>query len=384
MSSQDLDGFERATFTHDGKERTIFRQGSGPAVIVIAEMPGISPKVLEFARRVVAIGCTAVLPHLFGVPGKDADPSRGSRFGTLRYGLSSIVPACISREFTVLATGKTSPVVAWLRALAASEHERCGGPGVGAVGMCFTGGYALAMATDDRLLVPVLSQPSMPIPVTKARRRSIDCSPADLDIVKGRCAAQGLEVIGLRFTTDRFVPAERFQFLRDELGDAFIAVELPGEAAKAGTGMPAHSVLTEHLIDAEGEPTRDALDLVLDHFRRKLLAGPPERDAVVEAAPVAEPEPRSEPESPAEPEGAAAPAPLRASTKKATAKPARTAKPVTKAASTPAKKATRSAPAPEAGAAPSQRTKKAAKSAAKKTAKQTTKKTTVKPPTTSD
>src|SRR5688500_10289965 len=172
-----IDDFERTTFTHGGKQRDVFRRGTGPAVIVISEMPGISPKVLEFAGRVADIGCTAVLPHLFGTPGRNPYTSVPA---SLSYTLSSFVPACISREFTTFATGKTSPVVVWLRALAAHEHRECGGPGVGAVGMCFTGGFALAMATDDRLLAPVLSQPSMPMPITGAHRRSIDCSPEDL------------------------------------------------------------------------------------------------------------------------------------------------------------------------------------------------------------
>jgi dienelactone hydrolase len=259
-----LDSYEQGSFSHGGKTRTIFRRGTGPAVIVMAEMPGITPKVVAFADRVLEIGCTAVLPHLFGQPGRDPDPRHVGRLNTTLYMLSSIGPACISREFTVLATGRTSPVVDWLRALARSEHERCGGPGVGAVGMCFTGGFALAMATDERLLVPVLSQPSLPFGMARSAKRSIDCSPADLELVKRRCAADGLEVIGLRFTTDPLVPAERFQFLRETLGDAFIAVELPGSAARETPG-PAHSVLTEHLIDEEGEATRDALDLVLDH-----------------------------------------------------------------------------------------------------------------------
>ena len=270
MSESDLDGYERTTFTHAGTTRTIYRKGTGPAVIVMAEMPGITPKVIEFADRVAAVGCTAVLPHLFGQPGREADPAAIGLRKTAAYISSSMLPACVSREFTVMATGRTSPVVDWLRALAADEHERCGGPGVGAVGMCFTGGYALAMATDDRLLAPVLSQPSLPFPLTKKQRRNIDISPADLDIVKHRCAHDGLEVVGLRFTTDRFVPPERFEFLREQLGDSFIGVELPPEAARTGTAVPPHSVLTEHLIDEEGEPTRDALDLVLDHFRRKL------------------------------------------------------------------------------------------------------------------
>jgi dienelactone hydrolase len=268
-SSLAIGDFEQGSFTHDGKRRDVFRRGSGPAVIVIAEMPGITPKVLEFGGRVADIGCTAVLPHLFGTPGRD--PNAGNRLGSLGYALSSLVPACISREFATFATGRTSPVVSWLRALAAAEHERCGGPGVGAVGMCFTGGYALAMATDERLLAPVLSQPSMPMAITGAQRRSIDISPDDLDVVKQRCAADGLQVLGLRFKSDRYVPAERFRFLREQLGDAFVAIELEDEDANPDAAMKPHSVLTEHLVDAPGQPTRDALDRVLDLFRTRLL-----------------------------------------------------------------------------------------------------------------
>lgn len=271
MADLTIDDFEATTFTHDGKARTVFRRGTGPAVIVITEMPGISPKVLRFAGWVADLGCTAVLPHLFGDPGRD--PTKGGVLAMASYGLSSIVPACVSREFSVWATGRTSPVVGWLRALAAAEHERCGGPGVGAVGMCFTGGYALAMAVDERLLAPVLSQPSAPFPITKKHRRSIDCSPEDLAIVKQRCAAEGLKVLGLRFKGDRFVPGERFEFLKEQLGDGFVAVELDDEHANPDAAMKnPHSVLTEHLVDRPGTPTRQALDDVLELFRTKLLA----------------------------------------------------------------------------------------------------------------
>jgi dienelactone hydrolase len=269
VADHDLHDYERTTFTHHGKARTVFRKGSGPAVVVIAEMPGITPKVIAFADRVAAVGCTAVVPHLFGEPGRD--PQEGGRATGVAYALSSLVPTCISREFTVLATGRTSPVVAWLRALAADEHERCGGPGVGAVGMCFTGGFALAMATDDRMLAPVLSQPSLPFGLTSGAKRSIDISPAELDVVKRRCAAEGLQVLGLRFRSDKLVPTERFEFLADQLGDAFVAVELDDDAANPDAALSPHSVLTEHLIDEPGQPTSAALDRVLDLFRTKLL-----------------------------------------------------------------------------------------------------------------
>jgi dienelactone hydrolase len=266
-SAHPLADFERASFTHAGTTRDVYRLGAGPAVIVIAEMPGITPKVVRFAREVVGVGCTAVLPHLFGEPGRD--PAPGGK-PDLRYMASSMVPACVSKEFTVWATGRTSPVIDWLRALAAREHERCGGPGVGAIGMCFTGGFALAMATDDRLLAPVLSQPSLPFGLTGKQRGTIDISPEDLAVVKQRCAG-GLEVLGLRFRSDRLVPSARFRFLEKELGAAFRAIELDDEDADPDATMAPHSVVTEHLRDEPNSGTRRALDEVLDLFRSRLV-----------------------------------------------------------------------------------------------------------------
>ena len=185
-----LDGFERSSFTAEGATRTVYRTGVGPAVIVISELPGITPSVAEFARTVAGIGCTAVLPHLFGEDGRP--PSAG-------YTLASLARTCVSREFTILALGRTSPITTWLRALARDEHGRCGGPGVGAVGMCLTGGFALAMMVDEVVLAPVLSQPSLPFPLGAARRRAIGISDADTRRVVERVAA-GVCVLGLRFT----------------------------------------------------------------------------------------------------------------------------------------------------------------------------------------
>ncbi len=266
----DLNTYAQESFDHGGVARTIYRKGRGPAVIVMTEMPGISPQVVGFADRVVALGLTAVLPQLFGRPG--FDPNRASVPGKLRGMLGSLVEVCVSREFSMLALGRSAPVVDWLRALAIHEHGRCGGPGVGAIGMCFTGGFALALATDPRVLVPVMSQPSLPVGLTASRRRSIDCGPDELGRVADRCAREGLQVVGLRFRGDPLVPAERFAFLRERLGDGFVAVELeqrdgnPAELLKKH-----HSVLTGGLIDAPGEPTRAALDRVLELLRRRLL-----------------------------------------------------------------------------------------------------------------
>jgi dienelactone hydrolase len=257
-----LGGYVEETFADEGKVRRVFRRGEGPAVIVIAEIPGITPRVVEFADRVVDLGCTAVLPHLFGRPG--ASPTVANEAGTVLRG-------CVSREFATFATGRTSPVASWLRTLGRHEHERCGGPGIGAVGMCFTGGFALAMMVDEIMLAPVLSQPSLPLPLSKRRRRDLGLSPDDLDRVRARAAA-GIPVLGLRFTCDIASPGERFVRLREELGDAFVGVEIDSSSGNPhGIRKRAHSVLTEDLVDTPGHPTRDALDQVLDLFRRQLL-----------------------------------------------------------------------------------------------------------------
>jgi dienelactone hydrolase len=269
----ELSSYATESFTQDGATHRILRKGSGPAVIVITEMPGISIQVLGFADRIVRLGCTAVLPDLFGEAGCDPlveDLASRARMAAV------IAQACVSREFTVLATGRSSPVTRWLRGLATHEHERCGGPGVGVVGMCFTGGFALAMAVDPVVVAPVLSQPSLPLqlPLDTSRKRSIDCSDQDLDVVAGRCARDGLRVLGLRFDGDPLCPGQRFAFLRERLGDGFVAVELRQQDGHLqGPLRFRHSVLTLDLIDEPGEPTRAALDQVLDLLAGRLLSG---------------------------------------------------------------------------------------------------------------
>jgi dienelactone hydrolase len=269
--SEVLASYEKEQFIYDGKTRTVFRKGTGPAVIVIAEIPGITPKVVGFADRVVDLGCTAVLPHLFGDPGRD--PHKGGAPGSISYVAKSILPACVARDFTVLATGRTSPVIEWLKGLARHEKERCGGPGVGVIGMCFTGNFALAMAVDDSVLAPVLSQPSLPFPLSGSRKRDLAISDDDLAKVKSRMADdENLCVLGMRFTNDSFVPGERFARLREELGDRFVGVEIDSSKGNPwDIPASAHSVVTENLVDKPGHPTRDALEKVLDLYRTRLI-----------------------------------------------------------------------------------------------------------------
>lgn len=259
--TDDLTDFACEPFTADGKTKDIYRLGSGPAVIVISEIPGITPKVAGFARKVAAAGCTAVMPHLFGQPGREISTG---------YTLQTLTKLCISSEFVKLATKQSGKITVWLRALARAEHERCGGPGVGAVGMCFTGGFALGMMVDAPVVAPVLSQPSVPFPIGSRRKADLGISDGELTAVKQKIADGGC-VLGLRFTGDPMAPGERFATLRRELGDGFIGVELDSSPGNPHSHpKAAHSVLTEHLIDQPGTPTREALDQVLDFFAQRL------------------------------------------------------------------------------------------------------------------
>jgi dienelactone hydrolase len=247
MSTNVLNGWIKGSFTAAGITHDTYRKGSGPLVVVVHEVPGITPKVAAFAEDVVSAGFTVVMPDLVGTPGQEM--SNG-------YAMSSLVKVCVSKEFTAMARNKTSPIIGWLRALGRSLHQEIGGTGIGAVGMCFSGGFALGMMLDDHMLAPVLSQPSLPFPVGAKRAADLNLSPDDALVVKRR-ADEGCQVLGLRFTGDRLV-GTRFDSLRELLGDAFIAIELPSSKKTD------HSVLTEQ----RDEPS---VQRVLSFFREKLL-----------------------------------------------------------------------------------------------------------------
>lgn len=241
-----LESWTAGSHTANGVTHPTYRKGSGPGVIVIHEIPGITPQVIAFAEEVVACGFTVVMPSLFGRP--EAAPTAAE---TVR----SIARICLSREFSMFALARTTPVATWLRSLTRELHAQLGGPGVGAVGMCFTGGFALAMLADAPIAAPVLAQPAAPLPLGKARKADLGISSADLQSVKAK-VADGCQVLGLRYEDDPAV-GNRFDTLRRELGENFLAVEFPGRK---------HATLTEHR-------QQEGVDRVLAFFEEKLKPG---------------------------------------------------------------------------------------------------------------
>jgi len=240
-----LSSWIRAEFSDGGRTFPTYRKGAGPGVVIVHEIPGITPAVQGFGEEVVGAGFTVVMPSLFGEPGAPATAGRA---------ISTFARLCVRSEFTKIGLRQTAPIADWLRALARALHAELGGPGVGAVGMCFTGGIALAMMADAPVVAPVLAQPATPMPISRARAADVNLSVADRSAVKRKVAA-GCPVLGLKYADDKAV-GTRFDTLRRELGDKFIAVEFPGKK---------HSTLTEHR-------QQEGVDRVLDFLRSQLLA----------------------------------------------------------------------------------------------------------------
>jgi hypothetical protein len=248
-------------FTHADVKRHVYRQGEGPAVVVMHEVPGITAEVARFARNVAGAGMTVFVPRLFGrVGAKTNEAERMWQLGRV----------CISREFACLAENRASPITDWLRGLAKHAHEEVGGRGIGVVGMCVTGNFALTMSLDPWVIAPVLAHPSFPLPITRAKAAAVHATPQAVANARRRIDEEGLRFLGLRFHGDKlFCRPPRFATLRRELGDGFEAIELPKESASPAPEPP-HSVLTIGLVDREGEPTRAAVDRVLQFLRERL------------------------------------------------------------------------------------------------------------------
>jgi dienelactone hydrolase len=259
-----LEDFDPRVLTLEGVSKVVHVAGAGPAVIVMTEMPGISPHVARFSRWVRDAGFTVYMPSLFG---------RDGAMPTVEEGTAVFQRACVSAEFRALGANRSSPVTQWLRSLARLAHEECGGPGVGAIGMCFTGNFALTMMLEPSMLAPVLAEPTLPLDDPAG----LEIAPEELTAVRERLEREDLSVMAYRFEGDRFCKAERFAAYSQALGERFIGRVLPDSAANPDTApffeqvvASPHSVVTAHLIDEAGQPTIAARDEILSFFTRRL------------------------------------------------------------------------------------------------------------------
>lgn len=258
----DLAGWDREPFTAEGFTYDVYRKGAGPGVLLIPEMPGVHPGVLALGNYLVDNGFTVAIPSLFGTPGA---PARGLGL------VPTLVRGCVAKEFAAFALDRQRPVTRYLRALARDLNDSTPGRGVGVIGQCFTGGFALAAAVDDSVLASVLSQPSVPIALTATHRRDPGFSEQEMKVIEKRAAEDGLCALGLRFSGDPMAPAERFKTLKDRLGDNFEVIEIDsGRGNSGGFGRAAHSVLTLEVREVDGQPAYEARKRVVEFLKERL------------------------------------------------------------------------------------------------------------------
>ena len=260
----DLTGWTAEPFTAAGYTYDVYRKGEGPGVVLIPEMPGLHPGVLALGNHLVDNGFTVAAPSLFGTP--EAAAVRPGTVGVLLKG-------CVAKEFAAFATNADRPVAHYLRALARDLNEKTPGKGVGVIGQCFTGGFALAAAVDDSVLAPVMSQPSLPLPLTPSQRRDPGLSEGELKVIERRAADEGLCAMGLRFSEDAMSPRDRFTTLEARLGDAFEVIEIDSSKGNPdGIGRMAHSVLTDQVREVDGTPAYEARKRVVAFLTERLFA----------------------------------------------------------------------------------------------------------------
>ncbi|MFB2554827.1 dienelactone hydrolase family protein [Herbiconiux liangxiaofengii] len=259
-----LEGWVRAPFSDGTRTYDCYEKGSGPGVVLIPELPGITPEVLGLAEHLVDEGFTVVAPSPFGVPEKEGTPG---------YTLRTVARICVSAEFGAFALNLERPITTFFRAVAADLNARTPGAGVGVIGMCFTAGFALATAVDDSVLASVVSQPAAPFPLGKARQADPGLSSSELDVVAARATGAGFCALGLRFSEDPNSPRPRFETLARRLGDAFEVIELDSSPGNAGGfSRRAHSVLTSEVRETPGHPALAARERVVAFLRERLAA----------------------------------------------------------------------------------------------------------------
>ena len=259
-----LPGFASFRFAGNGaEERCVYYAGKGPAVLIMHELPGLSPPCIGLAEEIAAAGFTVYLPLLFGRPGQ-------------HLGMLPMFSVCVRREFHLFAAGRRSPITDWLRGLCAHVHTLQGGPGIGLVGMCLTGGLVFALCASPAVLAAVTCQPSLPIALFRGEkfRKDLGAAPADVDSARTRVLAHGIDILGFRYSSDYACPAERFDTARLKFGARFKPTTYPTPDRKHGLSRWSHSVLTEtyRRDQPESHPAQRARRAVVAYLRERLLA----------------------------------------------------------------------------------------------------------------
>lgn len=241
-----LEDFRRSNWTFGGRSFDLYTGAAGgPSVLLLHELPNLTPEVAGLARELQREGFQITMPSLIGDAG---EPSN--------LGLKSLAAICVRSEFNALFSSETPPVVTWIRGLL-GELAKAGKP-VGVVGLCFSGGFALASAIEPSVAAVVSCQPALPLAIGS----KIDISAADRRALRGRLDSGALAGLVYRFQDDHISPCQRLGGLQSALGDQLLGRCLPGND---------HSVITHDLKPGVTEPTFQARQEVIAFLRWRLL-----------------------------------------------------------------------------------------------------------------
>ena len=245
--------FDRSAFSTNlsgGHEVThdIYTRGAGAPVLLIQELPGIGQETLRLADRLVDAGFEVVMPHLFGPIGKTS------------MGGNLLRVFCMRKEFSLFSAHQSSPIVDWLSALFNEIRETREAAGVGVIGMCLTGNFAISLIGDDSVLAAVASQPAMPL----HKQDALHMSEGEIARSSEALDEKG-PMLAFRFRGDKACGAKKFECIHETFnteGKERIRLNtLPGKG---------HSVLTLDFVDEAGHPTYEALSAVIDYFSKHL------------------------------------------------------------------------------------------------------------------
>jgi dienelactone hydrolase len=257
MTAIDISDFAAVAFQADGISHQVFSKGAGPDILLMHELPGMTVECIRLARTLEGAGFRVHMPLLFGDPGDD-------------HSILFTANICIGREINLFLNCGESPLLNWLRAYGRQVYAGNGGKGIGVIGMCLTGNFAISMLADEFVLAPVSSEPALPFGLSSASHADMAISDADLVRAKARNAA-GVPLMCLRFSNDKLSPQPRYRAIQEAFPAGFRGTEIPSQPGNPdGISPKAHSVLTKDFCDKEGHPTRAALGGVIAFMRERL------------------------------------------------------------------------------------------------------------------
>ena len=245
-------------FENDRISHSVFQSGKGPGVVLTHELPGMTREYWRLANW-LAEHFTVWAPDLFGNDEKPTTPHPGKL----------LFRACISREIHLFSKNDPGPITQWLRVLSKNLHSETGGPGIGVIGMCMTGNFALTLALDPWVVAPVTSQPGIP-GSTPFRNRDDGLQMNDME--RQTLAGRDVDVMGLRFAGDTLCRAARFEAIQGVIGDERFQQHVIADEHRNPNGMlkHPHSVLTGDLIDDDDSVTKQKLVDVIEFLKERI------------------------------------------------------------------------------------------------------------------